>query len=66
MISGTEHIAISFIYLFLYRPDEAELFAKSAQHIYIQFRDKAALSRSLTVCFGFNLQLPAPLSLSPW
>ncbi|KAL5183186.1 Serine protease SPPA, chloroplastic [Glycine soja] len=31
------------------RPDEAELFSKSAQHAYKQFRDKAALSRSMTV-----------------
>ncbi|KAH1246610.1 Serine protease SPPA, chloroplastic [Glycine max] len=32
-----------------FRPDEAELFAKSAQHAYKQFRDKAASSRSMTV-----------------
>ncbi|KAK7327695.1 hypothetical protein VNO77_21783 [Canavalia gladiata] len=32
-----------------FRPDEAELFAKSAQHAYKQFRDKAALSRSMSV-----------------
>ncbi|KAK7292138.1 hypothetical protein RIF29_07860 [Crotalaria pallida] len=32
-----------------FRPDEAELFAKSAQHAYKQFRDKAAFSRSMTV-----------------
>lgn len=32
-----------------FRPEEAELFAKSAQHAYTQFRDKAALSRSMTV-----------------
>ncbi|XP_019451904.1 PREDICTED: serine protease SPPA, chloroplastic-like [Lupinus angustifolius] len=32
-----------------FRPDEAELFAKSAQHVYKQFRDKAAFSRSMTV-----------------
>ncbi|CAK8563285.1 unnamed protein product [Lathyrus sativus] len=31
------------------RPHEAELFAKSAQNIYKQFRDKAAFSRSMTV-----------------
>ncbi|XP_038975089.1 serine protease SPPA, chloroplastic-like [Phoenix dactylifera] len=31
------------------RPDEAELFAKSAQNIYRQFRDKAAFSRSMSV-----------------
>ncbi|KAJ8752251.1 hypothetical protein K2173_003887 [Erythroxylum novogranatense] len=31
------------------RPDEAELFAKSAQHAYEQFRDKAAFSRSMPV-----------------
>ncbi|WCJ22059.1 signal peptide peptidase [Euphorbia peplus] len=31
------------------RPDEAELFAKSAQHAYKQFRDKAAFSRSMPV-----------------
>ncbi|GFZ07664.1 signal peptide peptidase [Actinidia rufa] len=30
-------------------PDEAELFAKSAQNVYRQFRDKAAFSRSMTV-----------------
>ncbi|PSR95743.1 Serine protease [Actinidia chinensis var. chinensis] len=32
-----------------FRPDEAELFAKSAQNVYRQFRDKAAFSRSMTV-----------------
>ncbi|THF98565.1 hypothetical protein TEA_020108 [Camellia sinensis var. sinensis] len=32
-----------------FRPDEEELFAKSAQNAYKQFRDKAALSRSMTV-----------------
>ncbi|KAJ4960836.1 hypothetical protein NE237_020746 [Protea cynaroides] len=32
-----------------FRPDEAELFAKTAQHAYEQFREKAALSRSMTV-----------------
>lgn len=32
-----------------FRPDEAELFAKSAQNAYRQFRDKAAFSRSMTV-----------------
>ncbi|KAM3380878.1 serine protease SPPA, chloroplastic isoform X1 [Capsicum galapagoense] len=32
-----------------FRPEEAELFAKSAQHAYTQFRNKAALSRSMTV-----------------
>ncbi|XP_054791272.1 serine protease SPPA, chloroplastic-like [Prosopis cineraria] len=32
-----------------FRPEEAELFAKSAQHAYKQFRDKAAFSRSMTV-----------------
>lgn len=32
-----------------FRPDEAELFAKSAQNAYNQFRDKAAFSRSMTV-----------------
>ncbi|XP_043700963.1 serine protease SPPA, chloroplastic isoform X2 [Telopea speciosissima] len=32
-----------------FRPDEAELFAKSAQNAYMQFRDKAAFSRSMTV-----------------
>lgn len=32
-----------------FRPDEAELFANSAQNAYKQFRDKAALSRSMTV-----------------
>lgn len=31
------------------RPDEAELFAKSAQNAYRQFRDKAAFSRSMPV-----------------
>ncbi|KAL8124024.1 hypothetical protein AgCh_011869 [Apium graveolens] len=32
-----------------FRPDEEELFAKSAQNAYSQFRDKAAFSRSMTV-----------------
>ncbi|KAK7281700.1 hypothetical protein RIF29_09910 [Crotalaria pallida] len=32
-----------------FRPDEAELFSKSAQNAYKQFRDKAALSRSMSV-----------------
>ncbi|XP_038688077.1 serine protease SPPA, chloroplastic [Tripterygium wilfordii] len=32
-----------------FRPDEAELFAKSAQNAYKQFRDKAAFSRSMSV-----------------
>ncbi|KAJ7956530.1 serine protease SPPA, chloroplastic-like [Quillaja saponaria] len=32
-----------------FRPDEAELFTKSAQNAYKQFRDKAAFSRSMTV-----------------
>ncbi|XP_060204892.1 serine protease SPPA, chloroplastic isoform X5 [Lycium barbarum] len=32
-----------------FSPEEAELFAKSAQHAYTQFRDKAALSRSMKV-----------------
>ncbi|GAU23271.1 hypothetical protein TSUD_281660, partial [Trifolium subterraneum] len=32
-----------------FRPDEAELFAKTAQNAYKEFRDKAALSRSMTV-----------------
>ncbi|KAL9243332.1 hypothetical protein vseg_017232 [Gypsophila vaccaria] len=32
-----------------FRPDEAELFAKSARHAYTQFRDKAAYSRSMPV-----------------
>ncbi|XP_021761285.1 serine protease SPPA, chloroplastic-like [Chenopodium quinoa] len=32
-----------------FRPEEAELFAKSAQHAYTQFRDKAAYSRSMPV-----------------
>ncbi|XP_027125102.1 serine protease SPPA, chloroplastic [Coffea arabica] len=32
-----------------FRPDEAELFAKSAQNAYKQFRDKAAFSRSMHV-----------------
>ncbi|KAK6921078.1 Peptidase S49 [Dillenia turbinata] len=32
-----------------FRPDEAELFAKSAQGAYAQFRDKAAFSRSMPV-----------------
>ncbi|WOL17182.1 serine protease SPPA, chloroplastic-like isoform X1 [Canna indica] len=31
------------------RPDEAEHFAKATQYAYTQFRDKAALSRSMTV-----------------
>ncbi|ONI09001.1 hypothetical protein PRUPE_5G211500 [Prunus persica] len=34
-----------------FRPEEAELFAKSAQNAYKQFRDKAAFSRSMTVCW---------------
>ncbi|CAN6717610.1 unnamed protein product [Malus baccata var. baccata] len=32
-----------------FRPEEAELFAKSAQNAYKQFRDKAAFSRSMTI-----------------
>ncbi|XP_020226977.1 serine protease SPPA, chloroplastic [Cajanus cajan] len=32
-----------------FRPDEAELFSKSVQHAYKQFRDKAAVSRSMSV-----------------
>ncbi|XP_047337712.1 serine protease SPPA, chloroplastic [Impatiens glandulifera] len=32
-----------------FRPDEAELFAESAQNAYQQFRDKAAFSRSMTL-----------------
>ncbi|KAM7280236.1 hypothetical protein ACFE04_007370 [Oxalis oulophora] len=32
-----------------FRPDEAELFAKSAENAYKQFRDKAAFSRSMPV-----------------
>lgn len=32
-----------------FRAEEAELFAKSAQNAYKQFRDKAAVSRSMTV-----------------
>lgn len=32
-----------------FRPDEEELFAKSAQNAYKQFRDKAAFSRSMSV-----------------
>lgn len=32
-----------------FRPEEAELFAKFAQHAYAQFRDKAAYSRSMPV-----------------
>ncbi|EPS58819.1 hypothetical protein M569_15993, partial [Genlisea aurea] len=32
-----------------FRPDEAELFAKSAENAYRSFRDKAAASRSMTV-----------------
>ncbi|XP_052175920.1 serine protease SPPA, chloroplastic-like [Diospyros lotus] len=32
-----------------FRSDEAELFAKSAQNAYKQFRDKAAFSRSMTI-----------------
>lgn len=37
---------------FTYRPDEAELFAKSTEYAYKQFRDKAALSRSMSVNFS--------------
>lgn len=40
-------------YILLHRPDEAELFAKSAQNAYEQFRDKAALCRSMPVCLSF-------------
>uniref|UniRef100_A0A7C9ACE5 Peptidase S49 domain-containing protein n=1 Tax=Opuntia streptacantha TaxID=393608 RepID=A0A7C9ACE5_OPUST len=32
-----------------FRPEEAELFAKSAQYAYTQFRDKAAYSRSMPI-----------------
>lgn len=32
-----------------FRPEEAELFAKSAQNAYTSFRDKAASSRSMTI-----------------
>uniref|UniRef100_A0A453PGT2 Peptidase S49 domain-containing protein n=1 Tax=Aegilops tauschii subsp. strangulata TaxID=200361 RepID=A0A453PGT2_AEGTS len=31
------------------RPDEAELFEKSAQNAYASFRDKAAMSRSMSI-----------------
>ncbi|CAN6578014.1 unnamed protein product [Malus baccata var. baccata] len=37
-----------------FRPEEAEIFAKSAQNAYKQFRDKAALSRSMTVCWSIH------------
>jgi hypothetical protein len=37
------------------RPDEAELFAKSTQHAYRQFRDKAAFSRSMDVSIVVNI-----------
>lgn len=36
----------------IYRDDEAEHFAKRAQDMYNQFRDKAAVSRSMTVCYS--------------
>jgi hypothetical protein len=47
-----------FYFIFWYRPDEAELFAKSAQNAYKGFRDKAALSRSMTVCSKFIIHVP--------
>ncbi|KAI7986081.1 hypothetical protein LOK49_LG14G00363 [Camellia lanceoleosa] len=38
-----------------FRPDEVELFAKSAQNAYKQFRDKVAYSRSMVCdCHGLN------------
>lgn len=49
-ISGTVEFFCFIFFLFIGRPDEAELFAKFAQHAYKQFRDKAAFSRSMTVC----------------
>jgi hypothetical protein len=35
--------------MYFHRPDEAELFEKSAQNAYALFRDKAAMSRSMSV-----------------
>lgn len=35
--------------IYFHRPDEAELFEKSAQNAYASFRDKAAMSRSMSV-----------------
>lgn len=49
---GTHDHSLSFSAI--YRPDEAELFSKSVQHAYKQFRDKAAFSRSMTVRFILN------------
>jgi hypothetical protein len=39
------------------RPDEAELFKKSAQNAYALFRDKAAMSRSMAVriCLSYRI-----------
>lgn len=61
MIDKYDHFLLSFLE---YRPDEAELFAKSAQHIYKQFRDKAAISRSMTVCLKAH-KLIVLLSVHP-
>ncbi|KAG8388005.1 hypothetical protein BUALT_Bualt02G0080100 [Buddleja alternifolia] len=37
-----------------FRADEAELFAKRAQDMYERFRNKAAFSRSMTVCYSVS------------
>lgn len=62
-------ISLAYMYdhsfSFGYRPDEAELFAKSAQNVYKQFRDKAAFSRSMTVCFKLKDKLFSMLSVFP-
>lgn len=55
------NMSIFVSFFLLYRPDEAELFAKSAQNAYKQFRDKAALSRSMTVCSKF-IKLIVPVN----
>lgn len=41
----------------LCRADEAELFSKRAQDMYKQFRDKAAISRSMTVGYSMEFAL---------
>ncbi|KAB1212797.1 Serine protease SPPA, chloroplastic [Morella rubra] len=46
-----------------FRPDEAELFAKSAQNAYEQFRDKAALCRSMPSVTLVELSRPSTTPL---
>lgn len=48
---------VCHLIMFHDRPDEAELFAKSAQNAYKSFRDKAALSRSMPVCYLYQCQI---------